>query len=191
MPNRPNPDRALARVIALQDAPLSIVHGFDFQARPFFHGRGNNSRNFLWGWATFFSLATRTIRWNGAQGALTMRGMAKERPRTSSSLSGDRQFAATRWSIVLAAGRRSSPDSRQALESLCQTYWYPLYAYVRRRVPHRGAIWPLPPSSVTRPPAIRSRSRLPPTTQPIGGLRCPDWTRGCRLSAFPPATPEY
>jgi RNA polymerase sigma factor (sigma-70 family) len=35
---------------------------------------------------------------------------------------------------VLAAGHRSSPDSRRALESLCQTYWYPLYAYVRRRV---------------------------------------------------------
>jgi DNA-directed RNA polymerase specialized sigma24 family protein len=64
-----------------------------------------------------------------------MRGMAKARPRSSSSLPGDRQFTATRWSIVLSAGRRSSPDSRQALESLCQTYWYPLYAYVRRRVP--------------------------------------------------------
>lgn len=46
----------------------------------------------------------------------------------------DRQFAATRWSIVIAAGHRSSPDSRRALESLCQTYWYPLYVYVRRRV---------------------------------------------------------
>jgi hypothetical protein len=46
MPNRPDPDRAVVRVIALQDAPLSIVHGFDFQASPLFHGRGNNSRNF-------------------------------------------------------------------------------------------------------------------------------------------------
>lgn len=32
------------------------------------------------------------------------------------------------------AGRRSSPDSRRALELLCEAYWYPLYAYVRRRV---------------------------------------------------------
>jgi DNA-directed RNA polymerase specialized sigma24 family protein len=40
----------------------------------------------------------------------------------------------TRWSVVLVAGRRSSPDSRQALEALCRAYWYPLYAYVRRRV---------------------------------------------------------
>jgi len=61
--------------------------------------------------------------------------MAKARNRASSTSGGDRQFAATRWSIVLAAGHRSSPDSRRALESLCQTYWYPLYAYVRRRVP--------------------------------------------------------
>ncbi len=35
----------------------------------------------------------------------------------------------------MSAGHTSSPDSRGALESLCETYWYPLYAYVRRRVP--------------------------------------------------------
>jgi DNA-directed RNA polymerase specialized sigma24 family protein len=44
-------------------------------------------------------------------------------------------FAKTRWSIVISAGRASSPNSRRALESLCETYWYPLYAYVRRRIP--------------------------------------------------------
>src|SRR5581483_11396817 len=44
-------------------------------------------------------------------------------------------FATTRWSIVVAAGHRSSPDSKRALEVLCSAYWYPLYAYVRRRVP--------------------------------------------------------
>jgi hypothetical protein len=47
MRNRPDPDRAAARVMALRDALLSIVHGFDFQASPFFHGRGNNSQNFV------------------------------------------------------------------------------------------------------------------------------------------------
>jgi len=46
---------------------------------------------------------------------------------------GVRRFATTRWSMVLAAGRRDSPDSRQALATLCETCWYPLYAYVRRR----------------------------------------------------------
>ncbi|MCB9937460.1 MAG: hypothetical protein H6823_04405 [Planctomycetaceae bacterium] len=39
----------------------------------------------------------------------------------------------TRWSVVLAAGRQSSPDAARALESLCRAYWYPLYAFVRRR----------------------------------------------------------
>ena len=43
-------------------------------------------------------------------------------------------FATTRWSIVVAAGRQSSADSRDALEALCETYWPALYAYVRRRV---------------------------------------------------------
>ena len=35
---------------------------------------------------------------------------------------------------MLSAGHRSSPNSQRALESLCEAYWYPLYAYVRRRV---------------------------------------------------------
>jgi len=43
------------------------------------------------------------------------------------------RFAATRWTIVLAAGHGASPQAGRALEELCRTYWYPLYAYVRRR----------------------------------------------------------
>jgi RNA polymerase sigma factor (sigma-70 family) len=42
-------------------------------------------------------------------------------------------FVTTHWSIVLAAGRSDTTRSRDALARLCQTYWYPLYAYVRRR----------------------------------------------------------
>ncbi len=34
---------------------------------------------------------------------------------------------------MLQAGQKSSPHSDQALAELCQTYWYPLYAYVRRQ----------------------------------------------------------
>ena len=41
-------------------------------------------------------------------------------------------FPHTRWSLVLAATRDSSPDSMAALETVCRAYWYPLYAYVRR-----------------------------------------------------------
>lgn len=41
-------------------------------------------------------------------------------------------FLTTRWSLVLAAGSER-PSSAAALAELCETYWYPLYAYVRRR----------------------------------------------------------
>jgi RNA polymerase sigma factor (sigma-70 family) len=44
----------------------------------------------------------------------------------------EKWFATTHWSVVLAAGHRSNPAAQAALESLCQSYWYPLYAYVRR-----------------------------------------------------------
>ena len=42
-------------------------------------------------------------------------------------------FVTTCWTVVLSAGRKSSLDSDRALSELCQTYWYPLYAYVRRQ----------------------------------------------------------
>ena len=42
-------------------------------------------------------------------------------------------FATTHWSVVLAAGETTSLESQQALEQLCRTYWFPLYAYLRRR----------------------------------------------------------
>ncbi len=42
-------------------------------------------------------------------------------------------FLSTRWTVVLTAGHKSSPQSDQALAELCQTYWYPLYAFVRRQ----------------------------------------------------------
>src|SRR5437660_12389122 len=42
-------------------------------------------------------------------------------------------FTATHWSVVLAAGQAASPQAEEALEKLCRTYWYPLYAYVRRQ----------------------------------------------------------
>ncbi len=62
--------------------------------------------------------------------------MAKARNRANSTSEANRPFPLTRWNIVVAAGHRSSPDAQQALESLCRTYWYPLYAFVRRRVPN-------------------------------------------------------
>ena len=52
---------------------------------------------------------------------------------TSSSTPPGDIFVTTRWTVVLSAGRKSSPQSDRALGELCQTYWYPLYAYVRRQ----------------------------------------------------------
>ena len=42
-------------------------------------------------------------------------------------------FDTTRWSVVIAAGDRLSPKAEAALETLCRAYWYPLYAYLRRK----------------------------------------------------------
>jgi RNA polymerase sigma factor (sigma-70 family) len=47
--------------------------------------------------------------------------------------SGAGQFATTRWSVILAASDSASTQHEPALSTLCQTYWFPLYAYLRRR----------------------------------------------------------
>lgn len=44
-----------------------------------------------------------------------------------------REFATTHWSLVLNAGRDSSPLRDASLATLCEVYWYPLYAFVRRQ----------------------------------------------------------
>jgi len=50
------------------------------------------------------------------------------------------RFETTQWSVVLAAGGDDPSASRRALATLCETYWYPLYAYVRRRgIPEEDA----------------------------------------------------
>ena len=48
-------------------------------------------------------------------------------------ISGGGEFATTHWSVVVRAGGGDSPQAAEALESLCRAYWYPLYAYVRRK----------------------------------------------------------
>jgi RNA polymerase sigma-70 factor (ECF subfamily) len=51
------------------------------------------------------------------------------RPETSS----DAAFPTTRWSQVVAAGDGAGTAAREALADLCSAYWYPLYAFVRRK----------------------------------------------------------
>jgi hypothetical protein len=53
--------------------------------------------------------------------------MVEDGPEDDSRARTAAQFATTHWSVVLAAGDSGSPDSREALETLCRQYWYPLY----------------------------------------------------------------
>jgi len=52
---------------------------------------------------------------------------------TMHTLPGPSQFPTTRWTLVVAAGNPQRKEARLALVSLCENYWYPLYAYLRRR----------------------------------------------------------
>jgi RNA polymerase sigma factor (sigma-70 family) len=52
---------------------------------------------------------------------------------TMHTLPGASQFPTTRWTLVVAAGDPRRKEARSALVSLCENYWYPLYAYLRRR----------------------------------------------------------
>src|SRR5262252_3998428 len=56
-------------------------------------------------------------------------------PEQSSKSTGTRGgvFATTHWSVVVRAGDSRSPEAAEAMERLCRTYWYPLYAFVRRK----------------------------------------------------------
>src|SRR2546425_220697 len=45
---------------------------------------------------------------------------------------GIEQFCTTLWNVVLLEGEAGSPRAAEAFEQLCRTYWYPLYAYLRR-----------------------------------------------------------
>ena len=52
--------------------------------------------------------------------------------RPEKMIAASRDFRTTQWSVVLKAGG-ASDEARPALETLCRSYWYPLYAFVRRR----------------------------------------------------------
>jgi hypothetical protein len=42
-------------------------------------------------------------------------------------------FQTTSWSLVIAAAQQPTESAETALAKLCQLYWYPVYAFVRRR----------------------------------------------------------
>lgn len=49
-----------------------------------------------------------------------------------SNIASASSFDSTPWSVVLRARDKSTPEAQSALAVLCQTYWYPLYAFIRR-----------------------------------------------------------
>jgi RNA polymerase sigma-70 factor (ECF subfamily) len=53
-------------------------------------------------------------------------------PASTDPAAGSTAFVTTHWSVVVAAGRADTQRAHDALARLCQTYWHPLYAYVRR-----------------------------------------------------------
>lgn len=59
--------------------------------------------------------------------------MRKYDDKTFSGNPTEAHFKTTHWSVVLQAGQSISSQAGKALARLCQDYWYPLYAYVRRR----------------------------------------------------------
>ena len=66
-----------------------------------------------------------------ARSWLNKLALTSEQASQPTSAPGD-VFATTHWTVVLAAGQRRSPQADHALEELCRTYWFPLYAYIRR-----------------------------------------------------------
>jgi DNA-directed RNA polymerase specialized sigma24 family protein len=43
------------------------------------------------------------------------------------------RFRTTHWNAVLLSAQSQAPGSQDALAELCRIYWYPIYAFVRRR----------------------------------------------------------
>ena len=56
-----------------------------------------------------------------------------KRDQDASSAAGPAHFRSTRWSVIVSAQRGQTPEAQHALEVLAQSYWYPLYAYLRRQ----------------------------------------------------------
>jgi RNA polymerase sigma-70 factor (ECF subfamily) len=46
---------------------------------------------------------------------------------------GNWRFPTTHWSCIADAGSLDRSRAREALAGLCEVYWYPIYAFIRRR----------------------------------------------------------
>src|SRR4051794_14602310 len=50
-----------------------------------------------------------------------------------SRLGSGAEFRTTQWSLVARAGGIPSSQAREAMDRLCRAYWFPIYAFIRRR----------------------------------------------------------
>jgi len=69
----------------------------------------------------------------GKSATESVRGIMPDEKPNDAARAGGQWFNPTDWKVVMAAGSNDPCHGSAALEQICQTYWYPLYAYVRRR----------------------------------------------------------
>ena len=67
-----------------------------------------------------------------AGGVLKTHTVTPAEPNAGDAPARNATFATTHWSVVLAADQTQTPDADQALARLCQTYWLPIYSFLRR-----------------------------------------------------------
>src|SRR5262249_1711970 len=61
------------------------------------------------------------------------KAMSEEQSNQETQEGAARAFHTTHWSVVVAAGEHGSEQAAAALSRLCQTYWFPVYAFIRKR----------------------------------------------------------
>jgi len=88
---------------------------------------------FLPGFLGFFLLAGGAFASHHVRDPTNVPKRAAKAVSAEETTPGGADFRTTHWSLVLRAGQGSSPETEDALEKLCRTYWYPLYVYVRRQ----------------------------------------------------------
>jgi len=59
--------------------------------------------------------------------------MSEELSKHESQAGAAQAFHTTHWSVVVAAGEEGSEQAAAALSRLCQTYWFPVYAFIRKK----------------------------------------------------------
>lgn len=76
--------------------------------------------------------SSRALHRAGCLGTVAAEVMAPK-PEDNPTRAVSEHFTQTRWSLVLRAGELASTDATGALDRLCQTYWPPIFGFLRRK----------------------------------------------------------